>query len=176
MYGEKVTQINHEYDYSNSVPEISSISYLVQYCDTLFQHLLSLIQEDEAKNERLNYNYKEYMFKKSLETGFDVSIKEKGSYTGGFSCDDYKDFVNAVQNGLLNNIDRLVINLSMSYRRGKEGSLQQHDNFFTITFKPYEITFTRKSNFSDSNMDEIENNINEVLKKFKVQNSIFCTK
>ena len=51
-----------------------------------------------------------------------------------------------------------------------------HENLFKITFKPYNIVFTRKSNYADQNMDQIENVINEILKKFRVQNTIFCTK
>ena len=47
---------------------------------------------------------------------------------------------------------------------------------FKISFKPYDITFKRKSNFKDPVIDNIENNINELLKKFKTQNTIFCTK
>ena len=34
----------------------------------------------------------------------------------------------------------------------------------------------RKSNYKDANMDQVEDTINEILKKFPVANTIFCTK
>lgn len=53
---------------------------------------------------------------------------------------------------------------------------KEHENLFKISFNPYNIVFIRKSNYADSSMDNIENVINEILKKFSVQNTIFCTK
>ena len=79
-------------------------------------------------------------------------------------------------NGQIKNLDSLEINLELDYQTGSNSSLITHENSFVIKFKPYEITFIRKSNFKNFNMEQIENNINEILKKFAVVNTIFCTK
>lgn len=173
---EKEMNINNEYDYSNSIPDIKSISYLVQYCDTLFQYLLGLIKEDELKNEKLRYDYKEYSFKKNYDTDFTVMIVGRGSYSQRMNCDNYQTFEKAIEDGYLKNVDKVVITLDLTYSRGKESALKKHENKFLITFAPYDITFTRKSNFNDSTMNEIEDNINGILKSFPVINTIFCTK
>ena len=78
--------------------------------------------------------------------------------------------------GHLINVDSVVITLDLSFKRGKDMATKEHENLFKISFKPYNIVFTRKSNYADPNMDQIENVINEILKKFRVQNTIFCTK
>ena len=38
--------INNEFDYSNVVPTIEAISYLVQYCDQMNKQLTKLVEED----------------------------------------------------------------------------------------------------------------------------------
>ena len=66
---EAITIVNNEYDYSNGIPTIESISYLVKYLDNVYKNFLNLIEEDEKKNllqtltdgdyERKIYNLKE---------------------------------------------------------------------------------------------------------------------
>ena len=165
--------INNEYDYSTSIPTIEYISYLIYYCDNEYKRFINLIDEDEQKNKELKYEYKNYNYKK-LYVAFNVYIGEK-SYNN-INCKDYESFINAVNGGNLKNINNLQIKLDLNYKRGNNNSLVDHENSFTIIFKPYDIIFARKSNYNEQLMNEIENNINNILKKFPKANSIFCTK
>ena len=166
--------INNEFDYSNVVPTIEPISYLVQYCDQLNKRLIKLIEEDEEKNKQFKYEYKDYMYKKSYGQEFRVYIREK-SYDN-ITCNDFESFSSAVKGGNLNQVNGLDIRLCMDFLRGKEGSLEEHENLFTIIFKPYDIKFVRKANHNDPTMNKIEEEINSILKQFPVANSIFCNK
>ena len=76
----------------------------------------------------------------------------------------------------MKNVSGVDIKLNMDFERGREGNFESHENNFVIIFKPYEITFSRKSNYNDVNINQIENQINEILKKFPVANCIFCNK
>ena len=64
----------------------------------------------------------------------------------------------------------------MDFRRGRESNLEEHENTFIIKFEPYDITFARKSNYNDQIMNQIEDQINQILQKFPIANSIFCNK
>ena len=50
---EKEVEIRNEFDYSNIVAEIQPVSYLVQYCESLFNQLMNMINEEEQRNEKL---------------------------------------------------------------------------------------------------------------------------
>ena len=63
---EREAEIYREFDYSNSIPEIQVVSLLIQYCDFYYKQLIKLCKEDEEKNERLKYEYKNYLYKKSF--------------------------------------------------------------------------------------------------------------
>lgn len=54
------TTINNEFDYSNIVASVDNISYIVQYCDNVYSQFQQLVAEDEQKNERLKYEFKNY--------------------------------------------------------------------------------------------------------------------
>ncbi len=173
---EREIEISNEFDYSNIVAEIQSISYLVQYCDALYNQLLKLMSIDEEKNEKLKYEFKNYEYKKTYDTKFEVTIRKKEYSLPNLNCKSYQSFIEAINSGHLKNIVSLTIELNLSYRRGKEMSLNEYQNNFKISFKPYDIKFIRKSNHNEIYMNQIENNINEILKMFKTQDSIFCTK
>lgn len=65
------TTINNEFDYSNIVVGIENLAYIVQYCDNVYSHFKSLLDEDEKKNERLKYEFKNFDYKKS--NGYDIA-------------------------------------------------------------------------------------------------------
>jgi hypothetical protein len=167
--------INNEFDYSNILPTVEAVSYLVEYCDKMNQQLTKLVLEDEEKNKQFKEEYKEYMYRKSYRQNLEVHIY-KGSFYKSITCNDYKTFVSAIKDGNLNNVDKLTINLSLDYSRGKSGNYEEYENSFVIVFSPYNIKFIRKSNHKESNMNSIENQINSILKQFPVANCIFCTK
>lgn len=172
----ELREISNEYDYSNIVPEIDVIKYLVQYCESIYNKFTNLVAEDEEKNKMIKSEFRNYMYKKSYETKFEVIIRENTESFFSLNCKSFADFNNAVNNGHLKNIKSLTVNLNLYYKRGQDYSFEDYENAFKISFKPYEIKFTRKSNHSENDMNNIENSINELLKKFRVQNSIFCTK
>ena len=171
---EELTVINNEYDYSNCIPTIECITYLVQYCDNVYRQFTELVIADEKKNEPLKYEFRNYNYRKSYGERFEIYVKEK-SYNN-ITCKDFATFQKAVSDGNLKNVDSLEIKMNLDYKRGKNSSLVDYENSFVIIFKPYEITFARKSNHNEFNMGEIENNIKDILNKFPVVNSIFCTK
>lgn len=166
--------INNEYDYSNVLPTVEAISYLIQYCDQIYKQLRKLVDEDEEKNKQFKQEYKDYMYKKSYSELFEIYIREK-SYNN-ITCKDYATFVAAVKDGNLNQVAEIDIKLDLDFERGKGNNLEKHENSFAIIFKPYDIKFARKSNHNDPNMNQIENQINDILKKFPIVNTIFCTK
>lgn len=166
--------INNEFDYSNVVPTVEMILYLVQYCDQVYNQLTKLVKDDEEKNKQFKSEYKEWNYKKSYGQSFEVFIREKNY--NNITCKDYSQFVSAVNGGNLNEISGMYIKLCMDFFRGKGENTVEHENSFTMSFKPYEITFTRKSNYNDPSMNKIEEQINSIFKHFPVANSIFCTK
>ncbi len=171
---EKETVINHEYDYSNRIPLVENITYIIQYCDQIYTQFLKLIEEDEKKNERLKHEFQNYNYKKSYREEFEVKIRQKNYNT--LFCKNYNSFLEMVKNGQVLNIESLEIHLNLDYKKGKNANLTNYENTFNILFKPYQISFIRKSNHQEINMDQIENNLNEILKKFPIVNTIFCSK
>ncbi len=172
---EKEIEISREYDYSNSVPEAQNILFLAKYCYSYYVQLIKMCEEDEEKNRILKSEYKDFLYKKSFSSKYEVAIREKDVFSS-LACKTYDSLVEAANSGHLKNVESVVITLDLSFRRGKDMATKEHENLFKISFKPYSIVFIRKSNYADSSMDKIENVINEILKKFSVQNTIFCTK
>lgn len=169
-----ITIVNNEFDYSNVLPTIECVKYLVQYCDNTYKQLLNLVEQDEEKNKQFKPEYKEYNYAKSYGARFEVYIREK-SYNN-ITCKDYNTFETAVNNGDLKNILGLEIKMELDFKRGNGNNLEEYNNSFVILFNPYDIKFARKSDHIESNMNEVENQINNILKSFPVANSIFCTK
>lgn len=171
---EEPAVINNEYDYSNVLPSIESITYLVQYCDSVFREFRNLIEEDQKKNEQYKDEYKNYEYKETYDTIFEVYIREKGY--NNITCHDVASFESAIKDGNLNHVESLQIKLNLSFKRGKNTELKNHENSYIFIFKPYEITFARKSNYNDLQMNQVEENIKNILDQLPVYNTIFCTK
>ena len=166
--------INNEFDYSNIIPTSQYIGVLVQYCEKIYNQYLQLINQDEERNEKLKYEYREYQYGKMYSTGLSIVI-----YDNNFKyieCKNLQSFTEAVQNKQVNNIDSLKINLDINFKRGTADKIKEHTNELIISFKPYEIKFTRKSNFDDNMINQVEKDINEILRKFPAIDTIFCTK
>ena len=166
--------INNEFDYSNIIPTIDAVSYLIKYCEDILHQFLKFVEEDEEKNKQFKPEYKEYMYKKTYSQSLDIYIREK-TYNN-INCNGYDSFISAVKDGNLNNVNSLEIKLNMNFERGKGNNLDRHENTFAIIFNPYDIKFARISNHNDEYMNRIETQINSILKQFPVVNSIFCNK
>ena len=165
--------INNEFNYSTIIPEVEIVSYLVQYCESVYNYMLKLFEEDEKRNEPLKYDYRNYQYKKSYSF-FKINITDKNHHSQ--ECDNYASFLNLVESNRVSNVNSLKIELGINYKRGREGSNQNYENSFKISFNPYEIMFYRKSSIGEEEMDQVEKNINEIMRKFKTANSIFATK
>ena len=166
--------INNEFDYSNIIPTVEAVSYLVQFCDQMNKQLTKLVEDDEEKNIQFKNEYRNYMYKKSYGQQFKVYIRDR-TYNN-ITCNDYESFMSAVKDGNLDFVDSVEIKLDMDFDRGIGNDCDKHENSFTIIFEPYNIIFARKSNHNDSTMNNIEEQINSILKQFPVANSIFCNK
>ena len=166
--------INNEFDFSTIVPMSQYIGGLVQYCEKVSNHYLQLIEQDKERNEKLKYEYKEFQYGEKYGTGLKVVIYDKSFRY--IECNDFLSYSQAIQNKQINNIDSLEIRLEINFKRGTGNNCKAYNNEFIVRFRPYDIKFTRKANFNDDMMKQIENNINELLKKFPAVDTIFCTK
>ena len=166
--------VNNEYDYSNILPTIDNITYLVAFCDNIYNQFLKLIVADEEKNKPFKDEYKEYNFKKAYSNSFAIKIRMHPYNI--IECKDIEDFKSAINNGNLKNVAGLNIEMNLDFKRGTGDNLITHQNSFIVSFNPYDIKFKRKSNYSDINMTKIEDNINAIMNQFSVANCIFCDK
>lgn len=167
--------VNNEFDYSNIIVTSSLVAHLVKYLDQIYNNFQELIQEDEEKNKRFKPEYKEYKYKKMYRDDLEIAIYSK-LYNNHIMCNDYETFKSAIDDGNLNNVRKLDINLYLNFKRGKGNDLDEHKNEFIISFEPYDIRFIRKSNHNDANMNKLEEQINAILSNFPTANTIFCNK
>ena len=165
--------ISNSFDYSNAIPTAENISYIIQFCDNVFNHFIKLIKEDEIKNERLKFEYRDYLYQEHYHQKFEITIRKGYEHT---SFKNYSSFMNAVNSKQISNISSLEIKLNLSFFRGKKDNSIAHENEFRILFEPYNIKFDRKSNLKDNEMDQIEKKINELMKKLPIANTIFYSK
>lgn len=172
----KEVEISNVFDYSNMVVDVETISTLVKYCCSCYDQFMKMCENDEERNRKLKIEYQVFQYKKVYGTKFEVTIKEKGHLLSNLTCKTYDSYIETVNSGHLKNVEGVTITLDLSFKRGKYMDLNEHENVFTIVFNPYDITFTRKSNYDDPIMNQVENSFNELLKKFRVLNTIFCTK
>ena len=166
--------INNEYDFSNCLPTVEYVSYLVKYMDSVYDNFIKLAKEDEEKNKQFKIDYKEWNYKIDYYKDFEIYIREK-TYNN-ITCNDYNSFQSTVNSHNLDNVLSIKINMKLDYKRGKGLDLDSYENSFYILFEPFNITFSRKSNNNDTNMNLIETNIKEILSKFPSMNTVFCTK
>ncbi len=166
--------IDNEYDYSNIVPVVDIITYIVQFCDNTYQQFMKIVDEEMVKNEKLKYEFKEYRYKKHFSQKFEVNVR--GKNFEHITYKNYSSYIEALNNNRITNLSSLEIRLDLNFYRGKEENLKSHENEFRILFEPYSIIFKRNSNYKDSEMDQVEKNINDIMKKFPAYNTIFYSK
>lgn len=169
------TTINNEFDYSNIIVDVEHLAHIIQYCDNVYSDFKTLLDENEKRNEKLKYEFQTFDYKKSYGNRLNIRISKK-NYYNDTSCKSYNSFMDAVHQGQLKNIAALEIELVLNYRRGTNFEFNEHENYFKIYFKPYDIKFFRKSNYNEKYMNQIEENMNAILKKFQIADSIFCSK
>ena len=173
-YDDVEMAINNNFDYSNIVPTVSNIAVLIKYCEQVYNKLEELINEDEEKNKMIKYDLQTYNYKRNYNDYFEVTIRDKNF--ASYTCKKYDAFMELVNSGQVNNLSSLGIRLGLGYKCGETSNFIDHQNDLEIKFKPYEITFTRKSNFKEYTIDQTEKNINKLLQEFPAVDTIFCSK
>ena len=171
---ENETVINNEFDYSNIIATADEISPLVQYCEQLYNQLMELNQEDEIKNRKLKYEFREHDYEKHIGMSFEINTMDKNYNI--ITYKSYRAYLEAANSGQIKEVSSLEIDLRLNYRRGKGERLEDYNNSFKITFKPYDIKFRRQSNHDESNINQMEETIRKILDNYPVANTIFCTK
>ena len=156
----KIDNIHNVFDYSNAIATKENISHLVKYCDNVYEQYLWLFNE-HTQNKNV--------YQKKHNFYLDIRIKDKKFNI--IICNSYMSFKKACLDGNLDNIEGMQIKLNLSYKESKI-----YNNLFTIIIKPFDLKFVRQSNFDNVEMNIIEKNINEILKRFDTVDSIFCTK
>ncbi len=166
--------INNEYDYSNCLPTVECVTYLVKYMSEVYDAFIKRQMEDEARNKQFKNEYKEWKYRRSYAERFEIYIREKAF--NNLTCKNFASFQSAVENGNLKNISGMAIKMDLDYKRGIGENLEDYDNSFCVSFEPNNITFARKSDHIEPDMDQIEKNIKTILEGFPTLNTIFCTK
>ena len=168
---EQPTPVNHEYLYPDLLAVREYVEHLVSFCDQTYRKFTKLTEDDAAKNEPLKYEFREYNYKKSWPFEFRVHFWTNSMVSVDF--DNESAFRAAVNNGQLNDISKLIIDLGLSFGRGKEGSVTEHKNEIKIEFAPNNTKYTRVSSFADPEIDEIEKQIISALEDFPSTKTIF---
>lgn len=175
MQDNEVKVINNEYDFSNIIVDGDHTKYLVYYLDGLNKQLKKLIEDDEEKNKQFKDEYKVYNYKKNYKNNFIIRVRFE-NFSNNFECKDYESFESAINNNSIKNIRELSIELDFSYDSGSYNNYVEHENNFIIRMKPYDIKFIRNSNLNDESMNQVEKQILEIMNKFQVVNTLFCSK
>lgn len=163
--------IQNQHNYSTIIPTGECITYLVQYCADEYQKFTALTEEVEKNKEQHGeYNYS---FKKGASL-FEIAIR--GKQYSNIVCENFQEFEAAIQEKGLKDISSLEIKMHLNFKRDREEVGTEHQNEFVIIFRPYEISFSRKSNYNETMMNQIETNIDDVLRRFPSINSIFSAK
>ena len=165
------TPVNHEHYYPNILAVREYVENLVSFCDKACRVLQGKIDEDERKNESLERDRRKYDYKQVYGTGLRVFIMNKSGAHSTY--DNESAFRAAATSGRLNDVTMLEIDLSLSFGRGIGDEIDEHHNKFSFSFKPYEIKFTRDSNFSNPEMDELEEQLIKLLEDFPATKTIF---
>ena len=163
--------VHKEFFYPDILAVREYVENLVGFCDRALRTFLNKTEEDERKNQPLEYEKRNYEYKKSYGTGLSIHL-----YTNSGSSSTYNDensFRSAVGGGRLNNVSFLNIILTLNFDRGAEGAVDNHKNEFSIMFKPYETKFVRDSNSSDPEMDQLEERIIKIMEEFPSTKTIF---
>ena len=168
------SSIDNNFDYSNVIPKPENIRKLVEYCFNMYEEFKKKCDAEEERNKQFKEEYKNYECMQMFSTGCEIKIMNNGYKTSCFK--DYESFASAINNGNITNVMSLEINLCLDYKKGPGNNLTEHKNSFDIIFKPYEINFSRKADYNELAMNNVENNINDIMRSFETANTIFNAK
>lgn len=170
--------IHREYDFSNSMPTIEYVTYLVKYMENIYNKYLKIMDEDKKNNIQFTDEYKNYNYKENFSQ-FYIYISQKKNnlnFDDCYHCKNYDEFINIVKKGALSNVQRMKINMIIDFERGHGKFLDRYNNKFIILLEPYKIIFSYNASISNPEFIQIEKEIKSILDKFPKINTIFCTK
>ena len=91
-----VKNVINEFDYSNILPTNDYIFFLVQYLEMVCNKYLKLINDDEEKNKKVKYEFRDYKYGKMYsETELRVLIYDKGFEC--IKCSDFKSYKHCIR-------------------------------------------------------------------------------
>ncbi|MBO4813215.1 hypothetical protein J5491_03670 [Candidatus Saccharibacteria bacterium] len=163
--------VNHEHNYPDILVVREYVENLVSFLDKAYRVFLKKVEDDTSKNNALEPNQRNYSYKERYGSFFKVYIYTSAG--GSSSYDSDSAFRSAVTDGRLNGVKDLSVSLEFCFGRGLEGAIEDHRDAFKISFQPYDIKFTRDSNFSDPEMDALEEQIVKLLEDFPSTKTIF---
>jgi len=144
---------------------------LVRYCEDQAKILLSKIEEDEKKNEQLQYSYQEYNYYKMYSTGFKLYAYDENVHSVEYkSSAAFKDALNNKELSSLRHID---IELNLSFRSGKNGEMVDHVHNITIRLEPNASYLKCEYSEADDIYHGIRKAISDKLENFPAVKTIF---
>lgn len=170
MQESKAAAISEQKEYTNLLAVREYVDDLVKNCFSLYDSFVKTVQEDEAKNEPLKMEFRNYKFYHDYSSECQIYVHTQ---SGGKFYKDYTNFSNALAGGIIQGVISLEIRLNLSYKSGAFDSLIDHEHEFKIKFRPESTTFIYNSNFDEEAMKGIYNKILEKLDAFPVTNTIF---
>ena len=154
--------IKNTKEYSDKIVNTYSIGILSNYCESIYKAFLKLTNKDEKDNEKLSYNKRNYHYKKK-NVSFEIYAVDKE--LNHYSFETYNAYINSINGGNLDDVNSLSLKLNLSYSKGTNGNLEDYNNEYEIIFKPYSIKVERISNHKDECMDQVEEAIDNIIKK-----------
>ena len=170
MQESKPAAINEQKDYSSLLAVREYVDDLVKNCFSLYDSFMKAIRDDEAKNEPLKTEYREYKYYHDYQSQCQVYVRTQ---SGSKFYKDFANYSTAATSGIIQGIDVLEIKLNLSYKSGKFDSLIDHEHEFIIKFRPENSEFIYNANYDDSAMNSIRDKIAEKLDAFPATNTIF---
>ena len=171
MQDVRPTSIREEKEFNGLLAVREFVDDLVKNCFSLYDSFMKTVAEDEARNEQLKYDLREYQFHHSYSDECSVHI-----YAAGRGSSDYKDyniFASALNGGQLQGIDDFSLRLNLSFSRGKEGALENHNHEFVIKMKSGVGSISYEANFDDPAMSNIYSKLVAKLDDFPSTMTIF---
>ena len=159
-------------EFGNLLAVREYVADLTKYCFSLYDSFKKTCADDEARNEPIKYELRNYNFKSGYSNQCTVVTYTEG-YHNNADYKDYTTFASAVTNNLLQGLAELRITMNLSYRAGTSNSLTDHNHEYIIKFRPEGCSFEYKANYDDPAMNDIRDKLVEKLNQFPTTTTIF---
>ena len=164
--------INHVYKTTITPFQCSTMYWMCKYLDAKYRELEALVAQDEVKNQDLKYEYREYSHKKAYSAGYTIYLYSKTQRSVP-AAHSYAELEQMKNSGLLKQLRRMTIEVNYDYGVGKDNQINDYHNEFKLSFEPYEIVFTRVSDYDNETINEIEETVKRKMNEFLYYETIF---